>query len=303
MSAQATKGNAWWPSVSTVEDARKAAHQGMYAAFFVGGVTTIIAALVASGTMTFPVQVSFIDGAIFLILGFGILRLWRSAAVIGLVLYIAETLYKWSSGGAPKGAILSVVITFAFITSVRGTFAYHALQTTAAKTPSQLTAIRPVPVVQPASPSTHWLVIAAVALVILGVAGYFGFLIKFDKEAKGTAQLNNLPPAKGLLNDTAPPMPVQAAAVPARSAPAVSTENQQKAAASAEAQRGQETAARRAAEPQIYLEPQWKMYHVPGCPAVTPQMQRVAIEQRPINYVPHSCVPEELRTWKRMLRQ
>jgi hypothetical protein len=61
-----------------------------------------------------------------------------------------------------------------------------------------------------------------------------------------------------------------------------------------------EIASRRAAEPQVYLEPAWKMYHVAGCPAVTPQMQRVAMEQLPYGYAPHVCVPDSVRMWRRL---
>jgi len=81
--------------------------------------------------------------------------------------------------------------------------------------------------------------------------------------------------------------------------PAPKSEAAQKAEEIEQKQRDAETEARRAAEPQIYLEPQWKMFHVAGCKDVTPQMQRVAIEQRPFGYVPHTCVPDAVRNWKR----
>ena len=63
-------------------------------------------------------------------------------------------------------------------------------------------------------------------------------------------------------------------------------------------QREAEIAARRAAEPQIYLEPEWKMFHVDGCKDVKTSMQRVAIEQLPHGYTAHTCVPDNLRTWR-----
>lgn len=63
--------------------------------------------------------------------------------------------------------------------------------------------------------------------------------------------------------------------------------------------RREEIAKRRAAEPQIFLEREWKMYHVAGCRSVTPNMQQVAIELKPYDYAPHNCVPEEIRNWKR----
>ena len=67
----------------------------------------------------------------------------------------------------------------------------------------------------------------------------------------------------------------------------------------AEARRREETAKRRAAQPQINLEREWKMYHVAGCPALAPSMERVAIEQKPMGYTPHICIPDDVRNWKR----
>ena len=67
----------------------------------------------------------------------------------------------------------------------------------------------------------------------------------------------------------------------------------------AEARRREETAKRRAAQPQINLEREWKMYHVAGCPALAPSMERVAIEQKPMGYTPHICIPDDIRNWKR----
>ncbi|HSP34508.1 MAG TPA: hypothetical protein VLU46_09355 [Thermoanaerobaculia bacterium] len=60
-----------------------------------------------------------------------------------------------------------------------------------------------------------------------------------------------------------------------------------------------DNAARLAAEPQIYLEATFSMYHVDGCKAVNPSMQRVAREQLPRGYAPHICVPPEVRDWRR----
>ena len=60
-----------------------------------------------------------------------------------------------------------------------------------------------------------------------------------------------------------------------------------------------ETAARRAAQPQIILEPVFLMYHVAGCQAVTSQMRKVSREELPRGYDAHLCVPEEVRNWRR----
>ena len=100
-------------------------------------------------------------------------------------------------------------------------------------------------------------------------------------------------PAQLIIDRT--PAPAAAAAPP----PVTQTEPAQEDPQAAEARKQAEVAARRAAEPQIYLEKAWKMYHVAGCPAVTPQMERVAVEQLPPGYAPHVCVPEAVRNWKR----
>ena len=63
-----------------------------------------------------------------------------------------------------------------------------------------------------------------------------------------------------------------------------------------------ETVARRAAQPQIFLEPVFLMYHVAGCQAVTTQMRKVSREELPRGYDAHLCVPEAVRTWQRTKR-
>jgi len=49
--------------------------------------------------------------------------------------------------------------------------------------------------------------------------------------------------------------------------------------------------------PIVYLEPAFVMYHVAGCPKVTPNMQQVPVDLRPNGFTPHDCVPQKLRTW------
>jgi len=109
-------------------------------------------------------------------------------------------------------------------------------------------------------------------------------------------QLGKLPPLKV---PDAPPVE-QAIVMPQpKPAPRIETAPPDPA---IEAKKKEEEQARFAAEPQIYLEPEWKMYHVAGCKALIQSMRRVAIEKRPIDYQPHTCVPDELRRWTRKLR-
>jgi hypothetical protein len=127
----ATRANsAYWPDVSTIESAKSAARQGMWAAIVVAGFTVFLVVLAMAGTEgiagTFD-ETALIDAAAFALIAFGIYRFSRTAAVLGLVIFVVERIYLWSVIGV-KGPILAIIITLAFVTSVRGTFAYHKLK-------------------------------------------------------------------------------------------------------------------------------------------------------------------------------
>lgn len=117
--------------VGSAEAAKKAAKGGMWAAFFVAGVTSIFAIIAMStGKAVAGINgAAFLDAAIFIAIGIGIARLSRVAAVAGLVIYIAERIYMMSVNG-PQGILLTIILTLVFINSVRGTFSYHRLTET-----------------------------------------------------------------------------------------------------------------------------------------------------------------------------
>lgn len=117
--------------VGSVESAKKAAKSGMWAAFVVAAITTIFAIIaMANGKELAGIDgTALVDAAIFAAIGIGIARYSRVAAVAGLVIYVGERIYMMSVNG-PQGILLSIIITLAFINSVRGTFAYHRLTET-----------------------------------------------------------------------------------------------------------------------------------------------------------------------------
>jgi hypothetical protein len=113
---------AWyWPNVSTSEKSKSAAHQGAIACFVVGIFTAVIMGLNAS----------LIEALLFVVAGLGIWKLSRFWAVFGLALYLIETvLDEFPSGSRSEAAgyiVVTIVLTLALITGVRGTFAYHRL--------------------------------------------------------------------------------------------------------------------------------------------------------------------------------
>jgi hypothetical protein len=72
---------------------------------------------------------SFVDVVIFLAIAWGIYRLSRIAAVLGLVVYGLGQVLMWIEIGLQiQGIWLLTLIVFGFINGIRGTFAYHRLR-------------------------------------------------------------------------------------------------------------------------------------------------------------------------------
>lgn len=140
------------------------------------GLTAAIAALGAN----LGVPASFVDAFVFGAIAAGIAFMSRTAAVLGLALYAAESLYKFSTIGF-KGVPLTIVLMIGFLNSVRGAFAFHAFDGTAPAAPTRAPAR-----VQPASRSLMATVAIAIAIVVVGIDGYFAMQLELEREAKGT---------------------------------------------------------------------------------------------------------------------
>lgn len=126
-----TKRNVFWPDVSTLEDARWATKQGMWASVFVAGMTGLVSS--AAFFLHKPIVgvrgSGLVDAAIFACIAWGIYKNSRFAAVSGLVFYLIERIYMLKGGvaGGPGAAVMVVFLTLAFVTAVRGTFAHRKL--------------------------------------------------------------------------------------------------------------------------------------------------------------------------------
>jgi hypothetical protein len=120
-----------WPTISDVDSAVSAAGYGVAAALLGGVVTTILAGLAAAGVAavrTLGVDGwAIIDAAICFAIAWGINRMSRVAAVLGLVFYILGCLVRFSQAG-PRVSPVAIFIAIALINAVRGTFAYHELR-------------------------------------------------------------------------------------------------------------------------------------------------------------------------------
>ena len=116
-----------WPDVSTPEQARSAANGGAIAACIIVVITSGLAlyAILKSPVLNVTAW-SFVDAFLFAVVGIGIWKLSRVAAVAGLVLYLIEQVALWSSPG-PKPTVMAVLFILLFVHAIRGTFSYHRL--------------------------------------------------------------------------------------------------------------------------------------------------------------------------------
>lgn len=121
------KTNQLFPSIDGTESAQEVARQGVWASLLVAGFTTFFILLSFAG-VSFLNAWSFLDVAAFVAIAYGIHKMSRIAAMVGLALYVAERVVLWSNPMFKPnavGLIMTIFITFAFINAVRGTFAYH----------------------------------------------------------------------------------------------------------------------------------------------------------------------------------
>jgi hypothetical protein len=118
---------AFWPDVSTEAGAARATKQAFWAAVIVAVVTMFFAALSLLGLDAS----ALIDAVLFGVIAFGLHKKLRTAAVCGLVLYGIERVYMWSTVGFTN-PVVPLVLTLAFISGVRGTYAWQRLRRSAA---------------------------------------------------------------------------------------------------------------------------------------------------------------------------
>ena len=113
------------PSISDEQSARKVSRQGVWACGFVALITTLLAVLSHLGQSTHQMSLwALLDAVIFAGVGWGIYRLSRIASIGGLLFFVFEKVFMWIDNGISPNA-LSLVVVFAFINAIRGTFAFH----------------------------------------------------------------------------------------------------------------------------------------------------------------------------------
>ncbi|HEY4369065.1 MAG TPA: hypothetical protein VGN07_17660 [Steroidobacteraceae bacterium] len=127
------KHNVFWPSVSSLGDAKKAAGYGTGAAIVVAVITAAFATwtLVSKSTVIGYIDAwAYVDAILFSAVAFGVHKESRFSALAGLALFILEKTHQMYATGQFQfqGAVLAVFLTMMFVSSVRGTFALRHLR-------------------------------------------------------------------------------------------------------------------------------------------------------------------------------
>ena len=114
-----------WPCITDTISAGNAAKQGFWACTYCAGATLLFVVLSVFGISLFGFDKwALLDALLFIVIGWGIYKMNRFAAIAGLALYIIERAVMWSEYG-PKNPVMAIIITLMFTNSLRGIFAYH----------------------------------------------------------------------------------------------------------------------------------------------------------------------------------
>jgi len=127
-----TTHDSWyWPTIVNVADAKVASNQGVWAAVFVAGITTVIATITVftKSNLVGINPYTYIDAALFALIAWSKRRRSKAFAVAVLGFFVFEKIYQLTVQPqiALLGSVMSILFLLLFINSVRGTFAFHRL--------------------------------------------------------------------------------------------------------------------------------------------------------------------------------
>jgi hypothetical protein len=117
-----------WPEIDDAPSAKAASYLG---AFGVALYSLVIAAIVTYGlirihaTVSWGAAAAYLDALIFAVLAFGVSKLWRSAAIAALVLFLAEQILAGLRAHAMVGFVMPILLTLFLISGGRGTVLFH----------------------------------------------------------------------------------------------------------------------------------------------------------------------------------
>lgn len=116
-----------WPETDDVESARKAAKQGMYASFIIA---VFLFILLLVNTPELSLQnvdpYSVVDILIYILIGWRIGKMSKTAAVLGLIVYLISQVYIVAEMGFSY-SFIKILFILMFVNAIRGTFTFRKL--------------------------------------------------------------------------------------------------------------------------------------------------------------------------------
>jgi hypothetical protein len=106
------------PDLSSEVAARTVCHSASWACFIIAALGAILSFFIA--------YASLFDAALFFLIGLGLRKAWRTAAIAGLVLYVAEQVMFVANGHVPS--VVAVFIVIILFNGVRASFVYQKLR-------------------------------------------------------------------------------------------------------------------------------------------------------------------------------
>ena len=121
----------YWPQIGNRADAIEASNAGFWAAVFCASVTALFATIsIFTHSAVIGVNAgAYLDAVLFGIVAWRIRSRSKVFAVLGLCLYVVEKIYQYATQPhvAIFGIFMVIVLLLAFISGIRGTFAFHRL--------------------------------------------------------------------------------------------------------------------------------------------------------------------------------
>jgi hypothetical protein len=125
------KSNFLWPTVDTIESAKKASMYGFWAAAFSATITTLVATWALGArekAFGFVDAWGYVDAVIFAAIAYGIYKEKRFAVVFGLAFFLFEKAVQIASTGTLVGAWMAIILTLCYVVSIRGIYALRKLR-------------------------------------------------------------------------------------------------------------------------------------------------------------------------------
>ncbi len=121
------KRSLWlWPSIHDLASAKDANKQGLIASIWCAVWLFVITAsqIFSDKTISASSLSELMNVTAFVLIAWGIYKKVRIAPIAGLVVYLFPRVPYWIENG-PKNILFGIIISLAFVTSIRGAFAYH----------------------------------------------------------------------------------------------------------------------------------------------------------------------------------